>query len=159
MSINNDESHIGPQPDKRARRELDIPMASLQERLEAIHSSNGRGTSSREEETHSPARGDITNLLLLELLRKKNKQIRRQSKQLEKMMEARENSPMENNSYMFKLANLNPPMYDGAPNPKAFKDWIQGMEKLFNTIHAPRSGAWDLLGSILGRKPTFGGPL
>jgi len=38
-------------------------------------------------------------------------------------MEARETGPLEDNSYMFKkLANLNPPTYDGALNPKAFVD-------------------------------------
>jgi len=40
-------------------------------------------------------------------------------------MEAREKAPLEDNSYMLKkLANLNPPMYDDATNPKAFEDWI-----------------------------------
>jgi len=43
-------------------------MASLRERLEAMRHGNGRGTTSREDETHSSAGGDITNLLLLELL-------------------------------------------------------------------------------------------
>jgi len=39
------------------------------------------------------------------------------------MMEAREKAPMEKNSYMFKkLANLHPPTYEGAPNPKAFEN-------------------------------------
>jgi len=40
-------------------------------------------------------------------------------------MEAREKAPLEDNSHMFKkLANLNPPIYDGTLNPKAFEDWI-----------------------------------
>jgi len=39
------------------------------------------------------------------------------------MMEAREKVPLEDNSHMFKkLPNLHPPIYDGAPNPKAFED-------------------------------------
>jgi len=38
-------------------------------------------------------------------------------------MGARGKAPLEDNSYMFKkLANLDPSTYDGAPNPKAFKD-------------------------------------
>jgi len=54
------------------------------------------------------------------------------------MMEAREKAPLEDNSYMFeKLANLNPPTYDGTPNPKVFEDWIQGMEKLFDALKCP----------------------
>jgi len=51
MLRTNDESHIGLQPDERARRELDIPMAIIRERLEAMCSGNGRGTTSREEKT------------------------------------------------------------------------------------------------------------
>jgi len=51
------------------------------------------------------------------------------------MMEAKEKAPLEDNSCMFKkLANLNPPMYNGIPNPKAFQDWIRGMEKLFDAL-------------------------
>ena len=66
----NYESHIGLQPKEMARRKLDNPMASLQERLEAMCPRNGRGTTSQEEEIDSPVRGDVTNLLLLELLQK-----------------------------------------------------------------------------------------
>jgi len=36
-----------------------------------------------------------------------------------------------------KLASFHPPTYDGAPNPKAFEYWVQGMEKLFDTLHYP----------------------
>jgi len=51
------------------------------------------------------------------------------------MIEAREKAPMEDNSHMFKkLGNHNPPTYDGSPNPKAFEDWMRGMEKLFNAL-------------------------
>ena len=51
------------------------------------------------------------------------------------MMEARERAPFEDNSHMFKkLASLHSPTYDGAPNPKAFKDWVRGMEKLFDAL-------------------------
>jgi len=51
------------------------------------------------------------------------------------MMEAKEKASLEGNSYMFKkLANLNPPMYDDTPNPKAFEDCIRGIEKLFDAL-------------------------
>ena len=41
------------------------------------------------------------------------------------MMEARERAPFEDNSHMSKkFTSLYPPAYDGAPNPKAFKDWV-----------------------------------
>ena len=51
------------------------------------------------------------------------------------MMEAREKASMEDNLHMFKkLANLNPPTYDGTSNPKAFEDWIRGMEKQFDAL-------------------------
>jgi len=54
------------------------------------------------------------------------------------MMEAREKAHLEDNSYMFKkLANLSPPMYDGAPNPKVFENWIQSMENLFDALQCP----------------------
>jgi len=54
------------------------------------------------------------------------------------MMEARERAPTKDNLHMFKkLANLNSPMYDGAPKPKAFEDWIRGMENLFDALQCP----------------------
>ena len=54
------------------------------------------------------------------------------------MMEAMEKASLEDNSYMFKkLANLHPPTYDGTSNLKAFKDWIRGIEKLFDTLQYP----------------------
>jgi len=68
MSRTNNESHIGSQPEERVRRELKNPMASLQERLQAMCPGNKRGTTSREGEIHSPVGGDVTNLLLLELI-------------------------------------------------------------------------------------------
>jgi len=41
----------------------------------------------------------------------------------------------EDNSYMFKrLTSHNPLVYDSTPNPKAFEDWIQGIEKLFDAL-------------------------
>ena len=53
-------------------------------------------------------------------------------------MEAREKAPLEDNSRMFKkLASLYPPTYDEAPNPKAFEDWVSGMEKLFDALQYP----------------------
>ena len=48
-------------------------------------------------------------------------------------MEAKEKKLKEDNPHMFKrLASHNPSIYDGAPNPKAFEDWIWGMQKLFD---------------------------
>jgi len=39
------------------------------------------------------------------------------------MVEGKEKKTGEKNSHMFKrLAGHNPPMYNGAPDPKAFKD-------------------------------------
>ena len=54
------------------------------------------------------------------------------------MMDAKEKASLEDHSYMFKkIANPNPLTYDDAPNPKAFKDWISGMEKLFDALQYP----------------------
>jgi len=33
-----------------------------------------------------------------------------------------------------KLASHNPPIYDGALDSSAFKDWIRGMKKLFDAL-------------------------
>ena len=50
-------------------------------------------------------------------------------------MEAKEKKIEEDNSYMFKrFANHNPPTSDGTPDPKAFKDWIRGVKKLFYAL-------------------------
>ena len=39
---------------------------------------------------------------------------------------------------MFKrFASHQPPVYDGAPDPKTFEDWIRGMEKLFDALQCP----------------------
>jgi len=44
----------------------------------------------------------------------------------------------EDNSYMFKrFVSHNPLVYDGTPDPKAFEDWIRGMEKLFDALQCP----------------------
>jgi len=41
------------------------------------------------------------------------------------MMEVKQNKMKEDNSYMFKrFASHNPQAHNGAPNPKAFKNWI-----------------------------------
>ena len=54
------------------------------------------------------------------------------------MMAVREKAPLEENSHMFKkLAGLHSPTYDGASNPKAFEDWLRGMEKLFEVLQCP----------------------
>ena len=53
-------------------------------------------------------------------------------------MEVKEKKVEEDNSYMFKrFASHNPPVYDGTLDPKAFEDWIQGMEKLFDALQCP----------------------
>jgi len=45
---------------------------------------------------------------------------------------------MEDNPHMFKkLANNNPPMYDVAPNLKAFEEWKRGMKKLSDALQCP----------------------
>jgi len=50
-------------------------------------------------------------------------------------MEVKERKIKDDNSYMFKrFASQNPPIYDRTPDPKAFEDWIQGMEKLFDAF-------------------------
>jgi len=72
MSRTNDESHVRAQPEERAQRELENPMASLRERLEAMRPGNGRATTSKEGEINSSVGGDVTNLLLLELIQKQN---------------------------------------------------------------------------------------
>jgi len=78
MSRTNDESHIRLQPDERIRRELEIPMASFQEKLEALHLKNGRENTSQEGEIE-----DLTNIMLFELLQKQNEQIQYQSEHLQ----------------------------------------------------------------------------
>jgi len=51
------------------------------------------------------------------------------------MMEAKEKKIEEDNSYMFKrFISHNPPIYNDTPDPKAFDDMIQVMEKLFDTL-------------------------
>ena len=47
---------------------LDVPMASPRERLEALRPRNGSGPPSQEDETNPPTGMDLTNLMLLELL-------------------------------------------------------------------------------------------
>ena len=107
-------------------------------------------TTSREGEIYSQIGGDATNLLLLELLQKQNEQIQCQSEQLQKIMEAKEKAPLEENSYMFKkLANLHPPTYDGAPKPKVLEDWTWGMEKLFDALQCLEEWRAGFVGSYL----------
>ena len=82
--------------------------------------------------------GKAYSLLLLELLQKQNKQIQCQNKHLRRVAEAREKGPAEDNSHMFKRPlSFNPPIYNSVPNPKAFVDWITGMEKLFDALQCP----------------------
>ena len=84
------------------------------------------------DEINPPMGVDLTNLLLLELLQKQGEQLQQQNEYLKKLMEAKEKKIEEINSYMFKrFSSHNPPIYDGTPDPKAFKDWIRGVEKLF----------------------------
>jgi len=50
-------------------------------------------------------------------------------------VEVKEKKTMKDNSYMFKgLTSHKPLVYDSAPDPEVFVDWIQGMEKLFDTL-------------------------
>jgi len=63
-----DESHIGPQPEERARREPNNPKVSIWKRLDVMCPRNMQGTTSWERETHSPVGRDVTNVLLVELL-------------------------------------------------------------------------------------------
>jgi len=54
-------------------------------------------------------------------------------------MEAWEKRVKVDNSYMFKrFVSHHPPIYDGAPNPKTFEDWIRGIEKLFDALQCPK---------------------
>ena len=53
-------------------------------------------------------------------------------------MEVKEKKVKEDNSYTFKrFARHNSPVYDVTPDPKAFEDWIRGMEKLFDALQCP----------------------
>ena len=70
MVGNNDESHTRPHPTLRPHMNLNIPMASLREQLEALHPRNGHGSRSHMDETNPSTRAKPTNLLLLELLQK-----------------------------------------------------------------------------------------
>jgi len=50
-------------------------------------------------------------------------------------VEVKERKVKEDNLYMFKrFTSHNPPVYDSTPTPKTFKDWIRGMEKLFDAL-------------------------
>jgi len=110
-------------------------MAALSERLEALHPRNGNGSRSQINETNPPTGAELTNLLLLEMLQKQGEQLRLQNKQIQSLMEVKEKSAEEDNSYMFKrFASQNPPVYNGTPDPKTFEDWIRGMEKLFDAL-------------------------
>ena len=141
MLRTNEESHIRPQPNKRARRELEIPMASIREKLEAMRPGNTRGTTSREEETHSLVGRDVTNMLLLELLQKQNNQIQDQREQLLRMIEASEKAPLEDNPFMFKkLTNLNPATYDGAQTLGHLRIRFWAWKSYLIHYNAPRSG-------------------
>jgi len=98
------------------------------------------------DKTNPSTGAELTNLLLLELLRKQGEQLRLQNKQLQKLMEIREKRVEEDNSYMFKrIASHHPPIYDGTPNPKTLEDWIRGMEKLCDALQCPEE--WKLVSS------------
>ena len=50
-------------------------------------------------------------------------------------MEAKEKRIEEDNSYMFKrFRSHNLHIYDSTSDPKAFEDWIRGIEKLFDAL-------------------------
>ena len=110
-------------------------MSSFREWLEALCPQKGNGSHSFVDETNPPAGSDLTNLLLLDLLQKPGKQLRLQNEQLQKLIEAREKTVEEDNSYLFRrFASHHPPIYDGTPNPRTFKDWIRVMEKFFDAL-------------------------
>jgi len=77
-------------------------------------------------------RAELTNLLLLEMLQKQREQLRLQNEQL---MEVRKKRVEEDHSYIFKRFDSHHRLiYGGTPNPNTFKDWIKGMEKLFDVL-------------------------
>ena len=111
--------------------------AHFSEWLEALRPRNGNG-SRQVEETNPPTTAELTDILLLGLLQKQGEQLHRQNEYLQKLMEVKERKVEEDNSYMSKrFASHNPPVYDGTPDPKAFEDWISGMEKLFDALQCP----------------------
>ena len=54
-----------------------------------------------------------------------------------------------------KLTNCYPPTYDGAPNRKAFKDLIRGMEKLFDAQQCPKEWSVGFVGFYRRNKVDF----
>ena len=55
------------------------------------------------------------------------------------MVEVKGKKTYEDNSCIFKrLASRNSLMCDGTLDPKPFKDWIRGMEKLFDALQCPK---------------------
>ena len=75
MVGNNDESETRLHPPPRPYVNRDIPMASLRERLETLRPRNGNRSHSEVDETNSPTGAELTNDLLLELLRKQREQL------------------------------------------------------------------------------------
>jgi len=73
---NNNESQAGPHPVTRVPVNLEIPMISFRERLEALRPRNGNGSHSQVDETNPPTGAELTNLLLLEMLPKQREQLR-----------------------------------------------------------------------------------
>ena len=69
------------------------------------------------------------------------------------MIEAREKTPLQDNSHMFKKStNLHPATYDGVLNRKVFDDRIRGMKKLFDTLQYPEEWSKGFVGLYLGEE-------
>ena len=58
---------------------LEIPMSTFRERLEALHPRNGNESRNQVDETNPPTGVELTNLLLLELLQKQGEQLQHQN--------------------------------------------------------------------------------
>ena len=66
---------MGPHLTPRSHVNLDISMASLRERLEALYPRDGNGSYSRVDEIKPLTGAELTNFLLLQLLQKQGKQL------------------------------------------------------------------------------------
>ena len=98
MSDNNGKSHY----------QGDMSMSNLRKWLEALHPENEGTLTGVVRENPKPIRADLTNVLLIELLKK-------HGEQLHKLSEREENKDEDDNSRLFnKLANHHPPTYNGA---------------------------------------------
>ena len=101
-------------------------MADLRKWLEALYPRSGGTSTSAMKENPTPTWADLTNLLLIELLKK-------QGKQLCKLIERNENKDEDDSCSPFnKLTHYHPPTYNRAADLQAFEEQICDMEKLFD---------------------------